>query len=138
MTPDDLLKTIYFEDRRCASFIVDHRTARVVLEVDVLSRIQSASGQWDFYTAEDIADARVIFSGVHSVRLEPPDLIPNDAIEEIRVVDQRLGPSGVTVHHFELRLLAGDAAGVLTPVRLLLDAESVHLEDPRHPGVAQP
>jgi hypothetical protein len=72
MHPRELLKTIYLGDRFCQRIAIDCSERRLEIEVNVISRVRSTSGNWDYYTAEDIVDGVLVFTGLKSVRFEPP------------------------------------------------------------------
>src|SRR5260370_11417121 len=85
MTPIDFLNTIYLGDRGCKSVLIDGWQDRVLIQVTSISRIRSASGQWEFYTDEDIENGLLVFKGVHSIEFQPPGLVPNDSINSLDV-----------------------------------------------------
>lgn len=133
MTPAELLKTVYLGDRACKGVYVESWSRRVSLHVDVISRIRSRSGTWDYYTDEDIPDGRLVFTGVTAIRFDPPGPVPNDLIHEIRVTDMRDLRSGKEVFVFILSVSSVDETGTPTEVTLEIHAIDVHLEDPRRP-----
>jgi hypothetical protein len=83
LTPPEFLGTVYLGDRACKSIHIEGWKQRVVLEVDLISRVRSPSGNWELYSAEDIPDGRIVFSGVEDVQFDPPGPLPNDLINEI-------------------------------------------------------
>lgn len=134
MTPAEFLKTIYLGDRACKGIYIESWNSRVLLHVDVISRIRSPSGTWDYYIDEDITDGRLVFSGVVAVSLEPPGPVPNDFIHEIRVADVRDIRSGKRMFVFVVSLSSVDEAGTPTEVTLQIQAANLHVEDPSKPG----
>jgi Family of unknown function (DUF6258) len=136
MTPVELLRTVYLGDRSCKAIVIEGWTGRVSLQVDVISRIRSPSGTWDFYADEDIPDGRLVFTEVSRIGLEPSGPVPNDLINEIRVTDVRDLRSGKCAFVFVISVSSVDAAGASTEVTIEIQAEGLHLEDPRKPGEA--
>jgi hypothetical protein len=135
MTPPDLLKTIYYGDRGCKSVLVDGWNRRVAVQVTQISRVRSSSGNWDYYTAEDIPDGLLVFTSVNSVRLEPSGAVPNDFINDIRVTEVSDIRSGKKLFLFVISVASTDDAGLSTEVMIEIQAEDFHVEDPRQPGV---
>jgi hypothetical protein len=134
MTPAELLKTIYLGDRACKGIYIDGWNGSVSLHVDVISRIRSPSGTWDYYADEDIPDGRLVFTGVTGIRFDPSGPVPNDLIHEIRVVDVQDLRSGKELFLFVLSISSVDEAGTPTEVKLEIHAANLHLEDPRRAG----
>src|SRR5258708_3314646 len=83
MSPLELLKTIYLGDRACKSLLIDGWNDRIVLQVDTISRIRSVTGNWEYYTDEDIVDGLIVFTNATSISFEPNGLMPNDLIHSI-------------------------------------------------------
>lgn len=135
MNPIELLRTIYLGDRACKGITIDGWNARVSIHVDVVSRIRSKNGRWDHYTDEDIVDGRLVFTRVRALRMDPSGPIPNDFINDVRVVGAPEGPAGGE-YTFVLSVGSVDDAAVTTEVVMEVRAEGLHLEDPRRPGVA--
>lgn len=129
MQPEEFLNTIYLGDRACKGLIIDGWHARILLHVDVISRIRSPSGNWNYYTAEDIPDGCLVFTHVQSVRFDPSGPIPNDYITAITV--QSINH---TDYHFAVHVGSVDDNGHVVGVTMTIVARGVHLEDPRHPG----
>lgn len=136
MTVTELLKTIYLGDRSCKGLLIEGWKGRVCLHVDVISRIRSPSGTWDYYAEEDITDGRLVFTGVRSVGLEPSGPLPNDLINEIHVTDVDDLRSGKKTFVFAISIGSVDETGSSTEVTIKIQAEGLHLEDPTRPGEA--
>jgi hypothetical protein len=128
MTPAEFVGTIYLGDRACKSIHIDGWEERFILHVDELSRVRGAT--WNYHTAEDILDARIVLSGVRSVCFEPSGHVPNDFINELSVSES--GLEGL--HRFHFSIGSVDARGHCTEVIIDVEAEAVHLEDPLRPG----
>lgn len=134
MTPTELLKTIYLGDRACKMLCIEGWTSKVVVQVDVISRIRSATGTWDYYTDEDIPDGRLVFCGVRQVRIDPPGPLPNDLINELAVTECADTGSGRSSYLFTLSVGSVDEAGASTEVTVEIEADDLHIIDPRVPG----
>ena len=130
----DFLRTVYVGDRACRAIFIESWNRRVALEVDLISRVRSPSGNWEYYSAEDISDGRIVFTGVEFIQFDPPGPLPNDLINELSVkpVDANAGNERWA---FEASIGSVAANGRNTEVRVRLIANGVHLEDPRRPGV---
>ncbi|MUV14268.1 DUF6258 family protein [Noviluteimonas gilva] len=128
MNPIEFLKTVYVGDRGCKSVLIDGWNAEVKVQVTCISRVRSAS--WDYYSAEDLQDGFIVFTGVQSITLSPSGVIPNDSINEVRAEsisdDQFLIVMSVD---------AVDAAGARTEVEIRIMAASMVLEDANIPGL---
>lgn len=137
MDPKAFLRTIYLGDRACKSILIDGWRDRVLLQVTLLSRIRSPSGEWEFYSAEDIVDGAIVFTGVDSIRFDPPGPLPNDYIHGIEV-EERSG-SAQRSHVFRIHVSSGERQANPPHYRevfIEIVAEGIHLEDPSRPGVA--
>jgi len=130
MLVTDFLKTIYLGDRACKSITLDGWNRKVVIEVDEISRIRSASGQWDFYNEENIVDGRLVISGVRSVHFDPAGPLPNDYISSLEA-----SPMADGFYQFRVSAGSGDETGETTEVLVTIEAKAMHLEDPAAPGV---
>jgi uncharacterized protein DUF6258 len=134
VTPQELLKTIYLGDRSCKAILIDGWAKSVAVQVDVISRIRSSSGNWEFYADEDIPDGRLVFTGVRSIRWAPVGPVPNDLINEVRVADFHELQSGTRLYDFSLYIGSVTDSGESQEVTLQIRAEGLHLEDPGRPG----
>jgi hypothetical protein len=134
VTPTELLKTVYLGDRACKAISLEGWNKRVVVHVDVISRIRSDTGSWDFYTAEDIPDGRLVFGEVLRVRFDPSGPVPNDLINEL-VVSEIVEPTmAKPVYTFRLSVGSVDDAGGSTEVIVEIKASDMYLQDPRTPA----
>jgi hypothetical protein len=130
-SPESLLQSIYLGDRACKGISINTWARRVAIQVDVISRLKPGSNAWDFYSDGDIQDGLLVFVDVCSVRFDPSGPLPNDLINSISV---ETIPGGA-IRLFEVSIGSIDGAGGTTEVRVLIEATSVHLEDPKRPGL---
>ncbi len=129
MMPNSLFKTIYLGDRSCLSLIWNKLSRSLIVEVDLISRIRSQTGEWEYYTDEDIQSGRLVFFGVTCLSFSPESLVPNDFInlfECNELNDGKLACSFSISHVAE----NGDS----TEVSIEFVAEDFALEDPKKPG----
>jgi hypothetical protein len=134
MEPEQLLKTVYLGDRACKSILIDGWSERVVLTVDVISRIRSTTGQWDFYADEDVENGMIVFSQVQSMEFDPPGYIPHDFISFLSVRGSEMDPEGNRIYLFVASIGGSRSQMDSREVTLRIKAGGVHLEDPRFPG----
>jgi hypothetical protein len=105
LKPPDFLRTIYVGDRACRAIHIESWKTQVALEVDVISRIRSPSGNWEHYSAEDIPGGRIVFSGVETLQLDPSGPLPNCVFRAMP--NSHSGPSRTPVpEHAEHRFRA--------------------------------
>lgn len=134
MDPIELMRSVYLGDRACKSIIMDGWNKRLSFQIDVLSRIRSTSGHWNFYSAEDLIDGRLVFSEVAELCGDFRGLLPNDFID-LRVMTAHARTSRALVFACEAVLGVVDEAANTSEVRLQFQAQRLHLEDPSKPGV---
>ena len=72
---------LFLGDRGITGFEVDSRNKCVKIHIDLISRIRSKDGNWNFYSDEDIPDGKIVFHGCKEFSLDSNGLIPNDFIE---------------------------------------------------------
>ena len=75
------INTIYLGDRCITGINIDSEHMSVKIQVDVISRIRSADGNWNFYTVEDIPNGKIVFNGCKRFILDSQGIIPNDFID---------------------------------------------------------
>jgi hypothetical protein len=126
MNPIQFLRTVYVGDRGCKSLLIDGWNAEVKVQVTCISRVRSDS--WDYYSAEDLQDGFIVFTGVRSITLTPSGVVPNDSINDIRA-------ESISEDQF-LIVMRVDAvdAGTRTEVEIRIMAASMVLEDASAPG----
>jgi len=134
MNPQQFLKTVYLGDRACKSVMIDSWRKRVVIQVDVISRLRPGTETWDYYTDADIKDGWLVFTEVSDIRFEPAGLLPNDLINDLSVKPVDL-PRAEPACLFEMSIASIDDSGNSTEVHVRIEARGVHLEDPAKPGM---
>lgn len=75
------INTIYLGDRCITGINIDSEHMSVKIQVDVISRIRSADGNWNFYTDEDIPNGKIVFNGCKRFILDSQGIIPSDFID---------------------------------------------------------
>lgn len=130
MTAEEFVRSLYLGDRACKSITIDGWNAAVRLQVDVISRVRSPSGEWSHYTAEDVADGSIVFEGVTFLELNNASRIPNELINSVQATAASGEEVAVTV---SIDSVAGDASCHET--FLSLRCRTVHIEDPARPGL---
>lgn len=130
MKPDVFIQTIYLGDRCLKGISIFPWENRVELQVDLISRIRSPTGNWEFYSDEDIPDGRLVINDVQSLQFLPSGPVPNDVIESISAEPL---PNGR--YEIVLNVEAVHADAQATLVRITLNAATIHLESPDRPGI---
>lgn len=125
-TPDQLLKSVYLGDRACTGFILDAVKRRFEVVVDLISRIRSHDGLWNYYSKEDIPDGRLVFENVTAVSLDPPGPLPNDYILGVSVEPQE------DQFVFKVKVASVEAESS-SEVTITIHASDFYLSDPRTP-----
>jgi hypothetical protein len=129
MDPIALLNTVYLGDRGCKAMIIDGWRNRVAIQIDLISRLEPGTKEWNFYSKQDIADGALVFTDVTSLTFEPPGPLPNDFILDYSA--RTLGENIL----FEFSIASGDLSGESQTVCVRILARGLHLEDPARPGV---
>jgi len=132
VNPPEFVKTVYLGDRAVKAITIDCWNARIAVQVDVVSRLRPGTDRWDFYTAADVRDGLIVFTGVTTLSFHPPGPLPNDTVNDFTVV----AGAGADSWRFELSVGTGDGSGTLSEVTVTIEATAVHIEDPAAPGVA--
>jgi hypothetical protein len=131
MLPNEFLKTIYLGDRACKSITIDGWGNRILIQVDEISRVRSASGRWEYYNDENIVNGLLVFTDVRSVQFDPAGPVPNDYMD-------KLEPSVLPDGYWQFRFSVGSVnkSAKSKDVIITIEAMGLHLEDPANPGVA--
>ena len=130
MKPDEFIKSVYLGDRCLKSISISLWESRVELQVDLISRVRSPSGSWDFYSGEDIKDGKIVVSGVQSFQFIPSGPMPNDVIDSLKA---HLRPDGR--YDITITVESVQPDGQATLVEIVFNATAVHLESPERPGL---
>lgn len=133
MNPSEFVHTIYLGDRYCKSILIDSYNEKVKIQINEISRVRSASAQWEFYIDEDIEDGLIVFTGIESVIFEPQGLIPNDEIEFVSIEPLEDNKDKFL---FNLFAVSCDKNGKCTEGTIKIIATGIHLEDPHNPDCA--
>jgi hypothetical protein len=127
MNPREFINTIYLGDRFCKTILLDGYNERIKLQINMISRIRSESGKWEYYNDENIEDGLIVFTGVKSISFEPQGFIPND---EIELVSAELIEDDEEKYLFNISAASCDEQGICTRVEIKIVAKGIHLEDP--------
>lgn len=68
-------------DRGITGISIDSEHMSVKIHVDLISRVRSADGNWNFYSDEDIPNGKIVFNGCKKFILDSQGFIPNDFID---------------------------------------------------------
>ncbi|MEQ8767158.1 MAG: DUF6258 family protein [Planctomycetota bacterium] len=131
MTPINLVKTIYLGDRACQSITLDGQHRKVVIRVDLISRVRGES--WDFYSHEDIPHGQLVFCDVQSVRFDPSGPMPNDLMNDLVVSSVQESAGSKQNYLFSLSIDSVNEKGDRKEVRVEILAADLYLVDPRSP-----
>lgn len=131
MKPDEFIKTIYFGDRCLKGIKILPWESRIEIQVDLISRVRNPTGNWEFYSAEDIPDGKLVINDVQSLQFSPSGPVPNDVIDSFSAEPLSNGR-----YEIILSVEAVQSDGHSTLVRITMNAASIHLESPEKPGTA--
>ncbi len=129
MTAKDFVASLYLGDRVLRGLRVDEHAHEVRIHVDLISRVRSPTGNWEFYTDEDITDGVIVLTGLVSSRLEP-DCLPNDAVH----VFEAKKVEGTKLWKFTLEAACLGQDGSTQNIVCTFVAEDIQLEDPSRPS----
>lgn len=131
MNPKEFVDTIYLGDRYCKSILIDGYSEYVKIQVNMISRVRSITGKWDYYNDENIENGLIVFTEVDSIVLEPVGIIPNDLIEfvEVKALDEEGNK-----YSFELSVCSCSKQGEYKYGTIKIIAEGIHLENPDNKG----
>ena len=138
MNIKDFLRTIYLGDRACKAILIDSWNGTIKIQVDCISRIRSET--WNYYNDENIEDGWIVFNGVQSCSFDPSGPIPNDLIDGLEFegyADHR-STAKVLIKIAAVHANADEAGFISQPgcyVNVRITAQSIHLEDPKRPGI---
>lgn len=132
LNPSKFINTIYLGDRFCKSILIDGYNERVKIQINMISRIRSKSGNWDYYNDENIEDGLIVFTGVKSISFEPQGFIPND---EIGLVSAKPINDVEGRFLFDINATSCNEQGNYTSIDVSIIATGIYLEDPTKPDV---
>ncbi len=130
MEVKDFVKSIYLGDRACKKIFIDSWNQELSIEVDIISRIRSENGNWDYYDAEDIENGQLVFRHVKNFLFDESGNIPNDRINSFDVSNEESGNYCFTLF---VDSVADD--GTNSEVQLKIVAESIGLRNPINPEI---
>lgn len=125
----EFINTIYLGDRWLKSIIVDSVNSKLKLQVNLISRIRSEDGFWNYYNDENIEDGFIVFTDVESLEMSPQGVIPNDEINnyEINITNDNVSEVIFYIGSY-------DKNNNYTEVKLSFVAGGIYLEDPKQPN----
>ncbi len=126
MNPKTLFKSIYLGDRYCKAFVINRQEQQLRIQVDCISFLRPGTATWDYFTERDVQDGWIVFSGVDEVKIQPPNAVPNDFINDITVED--VGASDER-YRITISISSVDAGGNSTEVIVSTTVVDTHLED---------
>ncbi len=130
MDAKDFVSTIYLGDRACKGIEIDTWAAEVSVQVDVISRVRSADGNWNFYTDEDVENGRLVFTNVKKIFLDQNGYLPNDLINSLEAIDQK---DGTYCFLLSVCSVMDEPQGQEAVIKII--AEGIALRDPLKPDV---
>lgn len=135
MDAKTFVNSIYLGDRFCKKIVLDGYEGKVKIQVNMISRIRSSSGNWEFYNDENIEDGYIVFSDVESIYFEPQGRIPDGEIEisnvELLKNDGEL--SQKAKYLFEISSVSYDKTGNSEDIVIKIVAHEIYIIDPRKP-----
>ena len=91
MTIEELCNTIYLGDRWCKSIEIEEE--KISFEIDLISRLQEGTSQWNYYNDRNIENGFIVFDKVINCFIRNGNTITDDI--EVRYINNNNG-----VHHF--------------------------------------
>jgi hypothetical protein len=122
MNPEEFLKTIYLGDRGCKKILIDGWNHRFCIQVNSISRLETGTDTWNYYTDKDVENGWLVFSELSAFAVNPDGLIPNDFINSIAVSPQEYN------YLFSISVGSCSDVGDIREVTINLTAKSVHIE----------
>lgn len=132
MNLEKFLETIYVGDRFVKSIIIDSQQKEIKIQINLISRIRSDDGMWNFYNDENIKDGLIVFTDVETFSFNPQGIIPNDELYEWKI---RKMLEDESQYEIELYMGSYNKYGECKEVKLKLKAKVVYLEDPLNPEI---
>lgn len=135
MDAKSFVNTIYLGDRFCKKIVIDGYEEKVKIQVNMISRIRSSSGNWEFYNDENIEDGYIVFSDVESINFEPQGRLPDGEIEisNVEILKSEDETNQKVMYLFEISSVSYDKSGDSVNVIIKIVASEVYLIDPAKP-----
>lgn len=130
MNAKDFIDTIYLGDRGCKEVCINGWDDKISIKVDKISRIRNTSGDWNYYSKEDINDGLIVFTGIKGIKFSPPGHIPNDRINYLELSETE---GEIYTFKFSIDSVGSDASS--EEVILEIAASGIHIEDPTRPNL---
>lgn len=130
MNPIKFLKTLYFGDRFCTKLVLDGYNNQLELHLNQISRIRDESGEWNYYSDEDIKNGVIVIEGIKKVVLDQSGLIPNDQVYSISANE-----IGEGIFEFIIETSRVDENAITHDLIIRIEGENVYLVDPTKPNV---
>jgi hypothetical protein len=130
MNPENFIRTLYLGDRYCTRITIENQKKEIKFYVNLISRIRSESGQWDFYADEDIENGVIVFSGVEQVFFDKSGFFPNDEIYNIEVTNNFSNK-----YEFTINTSFVDTSGLTRDLIIKIIAKEIYLLDPNRPDM---
>jgi len=130
MNPIEFLKSIYLGDRFCTKIVVDGLNNSFEFHVNRISRIRDVSGEWNYYTDEDIENGVIVITGVKKIIFDGSGLMPNDQIYDIYA--NKLDNS---TYEFTFETSYVDHKATTYDITIKVIGEDVYILDPSKPDV---
>jgi hypothetical protein len=122
------LEDCYFGDRGSKAILIESWNKKVKIQIDMISRYPVPGQNWTW--RENIEDGWLVFDGVDFFSLDNNGHLPNDYIDDIKVVEVQKENTFVV----EASLGAVDASGSGHEVIVRIKCKGIHIEDPKRPG----
>lgn len=128
MNPINFLETLYLGDRYCTKMIINSQGNLLEVHVNLISRVRDVSGEWNFYTDEDIENGIIVFFGLREIHFDQSGLIPNDELYNIKATK-----FSENVYEFIIETSNVSKNALTTDLMIKVLAEGVYLLDPNNP-----
>ena len=129
--PLSLKQSIYLGDRAIKLIILDGWNELAKVQVDSISRVRSADGKWDYYTAEDIEDGFLVFGNVRLFAISPTGAIPKDYVTSFEL---NYGQPSNEVFRAHIVTAGVLPTGERGEIAIEVVGDVFYLEDPNRPG----
>lgn len=130
LNPVQFLKTVYFGDRFCTELVIDSNNNRVELHVNQVSRIRDTSGEWNYYSDEDVENGAIVITGVQKITFDESGLFPNDQIYDVYAIQISEG-----IYEFVIETSYVDEKALTHDLTFKIIGEGVYIFDPTRPNI---